>query len=144
MASHLTIGALARESGVSVRTIRFYESQGVVPAARRSASGYRLYAASDVRRLRLVRHARLLGLSLPDVRTLIEQAFSSTCESFVPELADLIAGKNQEVLRRIEDLQALRRELSELERHVRNAPCTARPGRVSECKFCISPDGEGA
>ena len=52
MAAALTIGAVARETGLPVRTIRFYEAEGVLPAPARTASGYRAYSANDVRRLR--------------------------------------------------------------------------------------------
>ncbi len=97
MAKGMTIGAVARETGVPVRTIRFYESEGVLPAAARTGSGYRMYSESDVRRLRMVRDARLLGLALPDARALVERAFSSDCATFAPELRAVIAARKAEV-----------------------------------------------
>jgi DNA-binding transcriptional MerR regulator len=82
MADRFTIGEVARRTGVPVKTIRFYESEWVIAAPSRTDSGYRLYSATDVRRLRLARRARLLGLALPEVRTLVDQAFRSECIDF--------------------------------------------------------------
>ncbi|MBO0853263.1 MAG: MerR family transcriptional regulator [Nocardia sp.] len=70
-----TIGELARRTGLSVRTIRFWSDSEVVPPTERSVSGYRLYDAEAVARLELVRTLRELGLDLPTVRkVLLRQA----------------------------------------------------------------------
>ena len=52
-----TIGRLAQATGVSAKTIRFYEERGVLPPARRAANGYRQYDESDAQRLRIKRTA---------------------------------------------------------------------------------------
>ncbi|NGO07652.1 MerR family transcriptional regulator [Streptomyces sp. HC44] len=64
----LTIGQLSRNTGLSVRTIRYWSDAGVLPPATRSSGGYRLYDAAAVARLELVRTLRELGLGLDDVR----------------------------------------------------------------------------
>ncbi len=66
--ARLTIGALARRTGLSVRTIRFYADAGVVPAADRTEAGYRLFGPEAVARARLVRTLRELGIGLDAVR----------------------------------------------------------------------------
>ena len=140
----LTIGSMARQTGVAIRTIRFYEAEGVLPAAARTKAGYRVYGSGDVRRLHLVRNARLLGLSLPDVRTLVEQAFAADCASFAPELRRLIDARRADVKRRIAELRGLQRELDALEQHVLHADCAMQPDRkVAECGFCLPGSGEG-
>ncbi|KUL41223.1 helix-turn-helix domain-containing protein [Actinoplanes awajinensis] len=63
----LTIGQLARHTGIAARTLRFWSDEGAVPPAGRSASGYRLYDAACVARVELVRTLRELGLGLDDV-----------------------------------------------------------------------------
>ena len=68
----LTIGQLARRSGVPVRTIRFWSEAGVLPETDRSVSNYRRYDARAVARLDLVRTLRLLGLGLDEVRLVLE------------------------------------------------------------------------
>jgi DNA-binding transcriptional MerR regulator len=69
----LTIGQLARRSGVPVRTIRFWSDEGVLPETDRSTGNYRRYDARAVARLDLVRTLRELGLGLDDVRHVLER-----------------------------------------------------------------------
>ncbi|GIE74717.1 MerR family transcriptional regulator [Actinoplanes philippinensis] len=68
----ITIGQLAGRTGMSVRTLRFWADEGVVPAAGRSAGGYRLYDAAGVARVELVRTLRELGLTLGDVGRVLD------------------------------------------------------------------------
>ena len=70
----LSIGELARASGVGVETIRFWERAGLLPAPPRSPSGRRLFGPEAVERLRFVRHARALGFPLEEVRTVLAMA----------------------------------------------------------------------
>ena len=58
MAPSLTIGQVAKTSGVAAKTIRYYEEIGVLPTPRRTTSGYRLYDQTGVERLRFIRRAR--------------------------------------------------------------------------------------
>lgn len=67
----LTIGALARATGLTVRTIRYWSDEGVLTPVARSSGGYRLYDAESAARLELIRTLRELGLGLDDVRTVL-------------------------------------------------------------------------
>ncbi|GGY87620.1 helix-turn-helix domain-containing protein [Streptomyces poonensis] len=67
----LTIGELARATGLTVRTIRYWSDEGALPPVARSAGGYRLYDAASVARLELIRTLRELGLGLDDVRAVL-------------------------------------------------------------------------
>ncbi|MGW0593859.1 MerR family transcriptional regulator [Streptosporangium sp. NPDC002607] len=69
----LTIGRLARRTGMPVRTIRYWSDIGALPPVGRSAGGYRLYDAACVARLELIRTLRELGLGLEDVRRVLER-----------------------------------------------------------------------
>jgi DNA-binding transcriptional MerR regulator len=62
----LTIGELARRTGLTTRTIRFYSDEGLLPPAERTQAGYRLYDGASLARLELLRTLRELGLGLPD------------------------------------------------------------------------------
>lgn len=67
-----SIGALSRETGVKVPTIRYYEAVGLLAAARRTHGNQRRYGPAELQRLGFVRHARDLGFSIDAIRTLIE------------------------------------------------------------------------
>jgi DNA-binding transcriptional MerR regulator len=70
------IGELARLTGLSVRTIRFYSESGLVPEAGRTPAGYRIYDRDAVERLGLVRTLRDLGIDLPTIRKVLEREVS--------------------------------------------------------------------
>jgi Cu(I)-responsive transcriptional regulator len=67
----LNIGQAAAASGVSAKMIRHYEEVGLLPAARRTESGYRQYDESEVQTLRFIRHSRDLGFSIPEIAQLV-------------------------------------------------------------------------
>jgi DNA-binding transcriptional MerR regulator len=75
-ATLITIGALARLTGVPVRTLRFYSDRGLVAAAGRSDAGYRLYDADAPARVELVRALRELGVDLPTIRRVLDRTIS--------------------------------------------------------------------
>lgn len=84
----LTIGKLARESGVGIDTVRFYEREGLLPKAARTHSGYRQYAASDVERLRFIRRAKGLGFSLEEIGELLDLNATKGSRASVKKLAE--------------------------------------------------------
>ncbi|MGV9375828.1 MerR family transcriptional regulator [Nonomuraea sp. NPDC003707] len=76
-----SIGDLARRTGLTVKTIRFYSDRGIVPPTDRSPTGYRLYDLDAVARLELVRTLRDLGVDLPTIRRVVAREVS------LPEVA---------------------------------------------------------
>jgi DNA-binding transcriptional MerR regulator len=68
----LTIGQLARRTGLAARTQRFWSNEGAITPVGRTAGGYRLYDAASVARVELVRTLRELGLGLDDVRRVLD------------------------------------------------------------------------
>lgn len=68
-----TIGELARRTGLTVKTVRFYSDQGIVSPADRNPAGHRRYGVDAVARLELVRTLRELGLGLPEIRPVLER-----------------------------------------------------------------------
>ncbi len=79
----LKIGAVARASGVSVDTVRFYERVGVLAAPERTESGYRVYGPSTIERIRLTRELQAIGFTLTDVVDALaaHDAGGASCES---------------------------------------------------------------
>ncbi len=103
------IGEVARRSGISARTIRFYEAQRLVSRPTRTASGYRIYPERVLAELRFVRQAQLLGFSLKEVREVaaIGLRGGRMCE----KVAALCDEHLREVDRRIAELQGFRDQL---------------------------------
>lgn len=121
------IGEAAQASGLSVKAIRYYEEIGLIPrAARRNGAartgGHRLYVRSDVRRLRFIRHGRLLGLSLDEVGELLEAA-NGDCPGVQPAYRDKLARHLTEIDERIEQLLGLKASIEEI---VRSEPGSMR------------------
>ncbi|MGW4921677.1 MerR family transcriptional regulator [Streptomyces parvulus] len=67
------IGELAERAGVTVKTVRFYSDRALLPEASRSAGGHRRYGPGALDRLRLIRSLRALGLSVPEVRRVLDE-----------------------------------------------------------------------
>ena len=117
MSGRLTIGRLAELAGVPSKTIRYYEQVGILPQPERSESRYRLYSETDVRRLELIRRARLLDMTLPEVRELVEWASSGTCDDFRGHFLAAVRRKIEDVDKRIADLEHLKQDLRRLDAH---------------------------
>ena len=125
MMEAVPIGTAARQSGVKVPTIRYYEGIGLLPAPFRTGANRRLYGPADMRRLAFIRHARELGVEVEGIRTLLalQDNPSQSCDA-----ADAIArARLVEVRQRIDSLTALQ---SELERMIEECAC----GRVADCR----------
>ena len=106
MPKPLTIGALAKEAGVPVSTVRYYERRGLFDAESRSDSAYREYGPKSLRRLRFLLNAKAMGFTLEDIRTLLaERAGVASCK----EVARVVRG-------RLETIHAERERLAELEK----------------------------
>jgi MerR family gold-responsive transcriptional activator of gol and ges genes len=67
----MTIGELAKSSGVNAKLIRHYESIGLVPKPSRTESGYRNYSKADIQFLKFIRRARGLGFSIKEIKKLL-------------------------------------------------------------------------
>lgn len=104
-----SIGRLARRTGYSIDTIRYYERIALMPTVERTGGGHRLYGGHHVRRLAFIRHCRTLGLSLDQVRDLLGDIESRAygCEEFRALLARCAAG----IRRRIDELCAIETNL---------------------------------
>ncbi len=108
----MKIGVLARRSGMSVKTLRFYEELGLLPAIGRSDGGYRLFAEGSLQRLELIRRLKTLGLSLEEIRgcLAVHDAGELPCGDIRMQLERQI-GRVEE---RIRELRQLRTELQGL------------------------------
>lgn len=110
--SGITIGKLARETGSTVETIRYYEREGLIHPPVRSDGNYRLYDAGATERLRFIRHCRTLDMTLDEIRVLLGflDAPNEACDR-VNSLLDEHIGH---VRTRIAELTDLERQLKRL------------------------------
>ena len=139
MRAGITIGKLAKELHLNPKTIRYYEEVGLLSKPRRSESGYRLYSGYEIERLQLVRRAKLLGLSLAEIKELVEYAIDGRCNSLEQRLFSLVEAKLGEVGQKIHELTAFRKELVHYKHdlsdrltaisHEEHAPTIASPCR---------------
>jgi len=108
----MNIGQAASSSGVPAKTIRYYESIGLIPPAMRTESGYRAYETGDIETLRFIQRARSLGFSVRDVSRLLDLWCNrSRASSAVKALA---VEHMREIDRKIESLQSMRGTLQHL------------------------------
>lgn len=122
-----SIGRLAKETGVKVVTIRYYERIGLLAPARRTEGNYRVYGPGDALRLRFIRRCRDLGFTLTQVKELLRLSSEKTraCAA-----VDRIAKRHlAEVDEKLADLQRLRSELR------RVSDCCGSNGLISECRI---------
>lgn len=108
----MKIQDVSQLTGVSAKTIRYYEEIGLLPPPARGDNNYRQYDERDVERLRLVAGARRLDLSLEEIREIL--ALRDRREAPCRVLLDRLARKADEIAERIRELKRLERELRDL------------------------------
>lgn len=121
----MRIGQLADRSGLTAKTIRYYESIGLLTEPRRTAGGYREYADDAIERLRFIRDAQASGLALCEVQSILElkDAGARSCDHTIELLERHIADIDEHIVR----LRAARAELvglAERARRLDPAACT--------------------
>ena len=106
-----TIGKLARESGVGVETVRFYERKGLVkrPSVK---EGFRKYTVEDAKRIRFIKRAQDLGFTLREIKGLLD--LNSNPRSTCSDVKSQTDAKMKEVDGKIRDLQKMKKSLKNL------------------------------
>src|SRR3954454_756861 len=108
----MTIGQVARQAGVGVETLRFYERQGLLEDPGRRASGYRQYDPAVVGRLRFIQRAKALGFTLREVKDLLR--LHQDADATRADVKRRALEKVADIEAKIEDLQRMRAALGEL------------------------------
>ena len=130
----LTIGDVAKEAGVGVETIRFYERKGLIDRPERPASGFRHYDDQLPRRIRFIRHAQELGFSLREIRELLELRIDP--EVSCADVKAKAVAKVAEVDEKIESLTRMRDTLLDITRSC------AGEGPTSDCPILDAIDDQ--
>lgn len=125
--SELRIGELAARAGVSIDTVRYYERQRLLPRAARTGGGFRLFTPEAVERIRFIKQAQEIGLSLEEIGELLSEGGAAECQ----RVHDLLRAKLEDLDGKIKSMRAFRRILArhyeacerELEEHGKAAHC---------------------
>lgn len=128
----MRIGETADHVGVNPKTIRYYESIGLIPEADRTSAGYRDYGDDDVEQLTFIKSAQRLGLSLDEIRQVL--AFRERGEQPCGYVLEAVRRQTDEIDRKVRELLELRDELVEL---------TARAEQADdgESRYCRLVEG---
>jgi MerR family mercuric resistance operon transcriptional regulator len=133
-AKSLTISRLAKEAGVNLETVRYYERRGLLQRPPRSASGYRLFPLETARRLRFIRRAQELGFSLTEIRELLSLRVSPNAKS--ADVRKRAEAKIADIDAKIKSLDSMKTTLRRLTK------VCAGCGPIAECPILESLDGE--
>jgi len=151
MDENLSIGKVARKLGLNPKTIRYYEEVGLLPPPKRrgggwASPGHRIFTKADIGRLTLIKQARLLDLSLGQIKDLLAAVEEGCCASARPHLKTLLESKLLEIDDKLEALKGLRRTLqglyqntTEVELGQSQAPICSPTSTAAECVFVESP-----
>lgn len=115
----MKVSELARKAGITPAAVRFYESEGILPAAPRSANGYRDYNEGDLCRLRTVVALRGLGLELSESGRLAALCQDDQCDTMERQLLDRLGERRAAVAAARAELDHLDRELANLQGAIR-------------------------
>ena len=123
------IGALAKQAGVPIKTIRYYEEIGVLPKPPRTLSRYRVYSPGTADRLAFIKKAQNLGLRLDDIKEILDLADRGRCPC--GHVQHLLKLRLQELNRKIADLHLITRRITQARR--RGCPPRFRPHGKAIC-----------
>jgi MerR family transcriptional regulator, mercuric resistance operon regulatory protein len=133
MAEQYTIGTLAKQAGVHVETIRYYQRRGLVGEPDRPLGGVRRYTQAHARRLQFIKHAQTLGFSLEEVTDLLALEDGAHCR----EAEQLGAKKLATVRERMAQLRKVEKALATLV-----AQCHCNTGKV-RCPLIAALENDG-
>ena len=122
----MTIGQLAKETGLNVQTLRYYERIGLIDKPATNEAGYRIYPKKAVEVLRFIKHAKEIGFSLKQISEIfsIDNDKNNTCT----RVKKLAQEKVAEIDKRIDSLNLIRKELQNL-----ISQCEAKKTNKGDC-----------
>ena len=130
----LTIGRVAKQAGVNIETLRYYERRRLLEEPPRSVAGYRLYPPDAYKRILFIKRAQELGFSLKEIRELL--SLRAAPRARCADVRQRAEAKIQVIEERIRALQAMQKALLKLV-----AECSGR-GPVTECPILESLESE--
>ena len=133
--TRLTIGRLAKEAGLGIETVRFYERQGLIEPPPRTDSNYRIYPEEEITRLKFIKRAKNLGFTLNEIKELL--ALRHDPHATKADVKNRTRVKIEDVTKKIRDLTRIKEALE----HLYNA-CDGH-GPLDECPILEALDADG-
>ena len=109
----LTIGKVAKNAGLGIETVRFYEREGLIQPIARTKSNYRLYSEDGIIRLRFIKRAKTLGFSLREIKELL--LLRQDTDASKRDVKKQIEAKLEDIKKRIRDLKKIQKTLETLD-----------------------------
>ena len=126
----LSIARVCEETGLSARTVRYYEELGLLPGVRRRAGGRRVYGPDELERLRFIQRLQLLGLPLAEIRELNQvHALAGSTADMLGHLDQVLARRLGELDARIGELTSLRDQIEKYRARVASRAGALRTGK---------------
>ncbi|MEN6467928.1 MAG: MerR family transcriptional regulator [Smithella sp.] len=115
-----SIGELSKKLDMSQRTIRYYEEIGLLNSIKRVEGGRRIYTDADLRRLKLIKRLKIMGMTLTDMQELEAMwTYEKSNEKVLKRLLELLGNHLKRLNDRIADLDILRNEITEYQERIR-------------------------
>lgn len=130
----LRVGEVAKQAGVNLQTVHYYERRGLLPRPPRTVSNYRVYPVEAVLRVRFIKRAQELGFTLKEIKELL--ALRATPRTRCAEVRDRAEAKVQDIDDKVRTLQAMRKALTKL-----IGECSGS-GVVSQCPILEAIDSK--
>jgi DNA-binding transcriptional MerR regulator len=116
---YTSIGELAKELEMSQRTIRYYEEIGLLNSIKRVEGGRRIYTDADLRRLKLIKRLKIMGMTLTEMQELESMwTYEKSSEKVLKRLLELLGNHIKRLDDRIADLDILRNEIMEYQERI--------------------------
>lgn len=111
MSNYLQIGELAKQAGVNIQTVRYYEKRGILKPSKRTSAGFRLYGPDTIQTLNFIKHSKDLGFTLEEIRDLLNlrATTASRCQKV-----------RKKAKAKLEDIQEKLRVLRQMERNLKS------------------------
>lgn len=137
----LTTGEMARRSGTTLRTVRFYESEGLITSMARADGTHRRFSVDEFRKLQIISSLRDSGLSLQRIKELISiKGHCATPQVAAAEVTAALCAQLADLDRRIDTLQALKSDLLATVGVLRTCQTCTEPGFPARCNKCSVVD----
>ncbi len=121
----LTIGKVAKITGLGIETVRFYEREGLIKPLARTKSNYRLYSEEGIIRLRFIKRAKTLGFSLKEIKELL--LLRQDSDATKKDVKKQIEAKISDIKKRVRDLKKIQKILETLD------DCCDGKGSTADC-----------